>query len=282
MESLAGYVLRLADINKITPQAFANYVWTGFPEEDIRQFGGCLGMEKLREGGAFRLHPLEAALRLSRGALYRQTPLPLYYQFFPGEPEWETLKPFFAKSEFKVCPKCLRDPDPYYRLIWNLPDVTVCIRHSVYLRSQCPKCEQPLLPLTEQSLLGRCTGCRTPLRKAKVVPVREANLQQQRRILADYGWLLERTERGENGSCINWRRQLRAVRKARKLSIDDVATYLNMPSETVLGIEEDRAMPPSLPQLLEWIRYLSGSLQAFYASRDSVREVAYDPQTCTV
>ncbi|WP_245840107.1 TniQ family protein [Sutcliffiella horikoshii] len=56
------------------------------------------------------------------------------------------------------CPNCLAD-NLYYKLEWQLKDITICIRHNVLLTSTCSKCGQQQ-PYTHTNLAsGHCFNC---------------------------------------------------------------------------------------------------------------------------
>ncbi|WOI46514.1 TniQ family protein [Acidovorax sp. BLS4] len=73
------------------------------------------------------------------------------------------------------CPICLASgPEPYYRRIWRLSFVTVCVKHQVELINICPRCDSPFNPhrvdvgsqgyAPRRGLLARCAACGFDLR----------------------------------------------------------------------------------------------------------------------
>lgn len=280
VESLVGYFLRLTEANQLAADSLARFVWSGCPAGHIRHFGGAVALQAEGADQVFNLEPLESALRMPRRALYRHTLLPMGRQFFPGMASGSDLRRFFEKSECKVCPRCFAEPNPYYRLIWNLHEVTTCLRHAVYLINRCQKCRTPLSSLSDRSIFGRCEECRTPFSKAKPVLALEADLAHQRRIIDDYAALLKRGA-GIDGNhpSFAWGRRLRAVRVSRNLSAEDIAEYLGVSLSSVIATECGQEEPTCF-NLLTWIRHISGSMQAFLESRDCLRDGLSDTRIC--
>jgi hypothetical protein len=86
-----------------------------------------------------------------------------------------------TRCSLMFCPACLRDDDyPYFRKIWRLSFVSVCLQHELQLLDHCPQCLKEIAPhrvdmqwrsqTTRGSALHvRCYGCGGDLRRATAV-----------------------------------------------------------------------------------------------------------------
>ncbi len=66
------------------------------------------------------------------------------------------------RSGRRYCPNCLsRDKSPYFRLIWRVNLIPICLEHEVFLKSRCGRCETPvqLLRLTQDHSVDQCQNC---------------------------------------------------------------------------------------------------------------------------
>lgn len=69
----------------------------------------------------------------------------------------------------RYCPLCLReDKAPYFRLIWRLSVAPVCIKHKVFLVSECGHCKLRLYPFEKARVLdiAKCNYCGSLLSSA--------------------------------------------------------------------------------------------------------------------
>lgn len=66
-------------------------------------------------------------------------------------PHYDPVKPVGCR----FCPACLREPDPVWDRSWNVPLVTLGLRHEVLLVSECPRCGNA--PWSTTSWLARAT-----------------------------------------------------------------------------------------------------------------------------
>lgn len=68
-----------------------------------------------------------------------------------------TILKYFQSARPPVCPTCLaEDAQPYERLAWSMRAVPVCLQHSRYLTSACPKCQRRLRPDRCDATMCRC------------------------------------------------------------------------------------------------------------------------------
>jgi len=74
----------------------------------------------------------------------------------------------YAWQTIQVCPRCLDEPNGYYRLYWGATPVLLCPRHSVWLLNSCPACHKPIPGLRPQ--LSTCPTCGGDYRQ-RVLPV---------------------------------------------------------------------------------------------------------------
>ncbi|NKE04669.1 TniQ family protein [Mesobacillus selenatarsenatis] len=94
------------------------------------------------------------------------------------------------------CPKCLMDSN-YYRLLWKVKDVTVCLQHECYLLDKCLHCKKPIY-YRDLLQVGKCPYCKNSLFKTAQNLPHDHELQEQRWIQAQWMFLLF-----ENGKVIN-------------------------------------------------------------------------------
>lgn len=278
VESLSGYFLRLAEVNRITPGTLATVVWSGFLDHPALR--GAFAVQRAACQGVRDLRPLEDAARLPQGTLDRLTARQLFRQFFAWGPDRDQLLGFCAgprlltgimeKSALRFCPLCLRESPVYYRLVWKLADVTVCLRHGVYLMTRCPSCQKPSRSFHRRSVLGRCDHCRTVLGEVRGRPAPMSDISIQEQIHADYTVLLRADGSSPLAICDasgmeTWRHRLRALRYQKHWSLTDLAKKTRTTCKAIHAAEATRAIP-RFRDLLAWIRILSGSIEAFVQS----------------
>jgi hypothetical protein len=80
---------------------------------------------------------------------------------------WSTTK----MQGTRYCPSCLSsDNVPYFRLIWRLAVVPICVIHKEFLQSRCGNCQAPVYLLIKNPYcdIGRCSKCGFSISKTKV------------------------------------------------------------------------------------------------------------------
>jgi predicted DNA-binding transcriptional regulator AlpA len=74
----------------------------------------------------------------------------------------------------RYCPLCFASDDvPYLRLVWRLSFVPICLKHQIYLASECSRCHSELNPLEANRHydIGKCSKCGTPLSQSRVANI---------------------------------------------------------------------------------------------------------------
>jgi len=262
VESLCSYFLRLAEYNGLIPGALAKIVWSVLPDGEARSYRTSLAVQVAACQGSVNLDPLEGAVRVTKRSLSRHALFPIFRHFIDREPSHFELDQFMGKLEFRVCPLCLKAPEPYYRLVWTLHQVTICMSHGVHLTSHCHKCQRKLKPLTNLSILGRCDQCRAFMKDTKPVAASELDMIRQQKILTDYSMMLTINQSCRVAPFDRWWERLRAIRIENGMSVDDLARITNTSADMISAMETNRRLPP-LQILLSWIRALSGSVKGF-------------------
>ncbi len=77
----------------------------------------------------------------------------------------------------QVCPACLDEPKPYYRLAWRLYLFPLCTRHGTILIDSCPSCNQPIV--AHRGGLTICHCCSTALTQSPLQQASASALQLQ-------------------------------------------------------------------------------------------------------
>lgn len=190
-ECLSGYLLRLAQANNCP--SFWDFAHDLFPTWQVfRQVTllrwECLGADWGR---------LTERTQLAPAALQRLTMWPWLMKFRPppvlprtntGSPG--TLLQGIITPSLQVCPLCLQG-QPYYRLLWRLAPVTICLEHSCLLQSRCQHCGARLTAVSPLQRLLYCTACGADLRLLPISPAPPELVNRQQRQQRDYLYLLD-------------------------------------------------------------------------------------------
>lgn len=67
-----------------------------------------------------------------------------------------TILRFFSRSTSRLCPTCLNDSTPYYRLLWTFKPNPVCLAHRCALIENCPQCQRRISPRRISTRNCRC------------------------------------------------------------------------------------------------------------------------------
>ena len=87
----------------------------------------------------------------------------------------------------KYCPLCLFENN-YYKLIWQVKEITLCEKHEVKLLDECWNCNYKVPSLPNVEHLGICPRCSVNLSN---FPVRKRKISKDNiRILEDWNYLL--------------------------------------------------------------------------------------------
>jgi hypothetical protein len=142
IESLAGYILRLAAYHHVSIYRFLR---CRIPNLDPT-FDDAVHALGTRYDTEFRAGGINGS---AQGAVVARA-----FATLTGRPAvaWTTFFAYkgnagisrFLQPGMRWCPKCLReDPEPYERLLWNARLLRVCPYHHIELRSKCPNCGLP-------------------------------------------------------------------------------------------------------------------------------------------
>ncbi len=87
------------------------------------------------------------------------------------------------------CPLCLKEI-LYYKLIWQVKEITFCDKHNIFLYSSCWSCSKKIALLHSHETIGHCSYCNAKLSHA---PLRPFQIKRnQNRILEDWVYLIYR------------------------------------------------------------------------------------------
>ncbi|MCM3719430.1 TniQ family protein [Fictibacillus phosphorivorans] len=126
----------------------------------------------------------------------RQSSDPLRMTFYYGlvnfTPNNDLTHSRFFSSIFtdtlKFCPLCLKD-QKYYRLLWEIDEMNICLKHQIALNNQCDKCVNSIDKKVVHKI-GFCPHCNADLSKQKV-NLMESNIKKQMWIYHFFKVLLE-------------------------------------------------------------------------------------------
>lgn len=60
--------------------------------------------------------------------------------------------------KLRYCPRCVLE-NGYYKLFWQINEVSVCLEHKLLLKEKCPRCNMPIPLVTSNSQVGFCSYC---------------------------------------------------------------------------------------------------------------------------
>ena len=203
-ESLTGYLQRIAQENYISPHELWRLLMvegTHYPQSNMAKVldyvpGNILNLEKMSyylNVGMERIISLTFQVALMK--------------FYPNE----TTVSEFASSRIliglteptrKFCPECLKGY-PFYRLIWQVKEISYCQKHRIRLLSYCPNCNKKVGLLGVNSKVGQCSYCNFPLSNASDIH-RKDLFSSEERSYQDWLFLLNinRPNIVENNACI--------------------------------------------------------------------------------
>lgn len=93
------------------------------------------------------------------------------------------------EKRLKFCPCCLEE-ELFYKLIWQVKEVTTCPIHKLKLLKNCQQCKNLIPLLAVNSEIGLCPTCGASLISSSVTKTTEDILLQQERIIEDWEHLL--------------------------------------------------------------------------------------------
>lgn len=115
------------------------------------------------------LSDFSAATALSKSSLYSMSFEPVINKLWNWDLNWAIGQRAFWRvltKNQRYCPLCLLDKS-YYKLVWQIHELNICIKHHVILEKQCPSCLKPIPHLLDKSKIGICVYCNSDLSTAK-------------------------------------------------------------------------------------------------------------------
>lgn len=234
LESLTGYLVRLAELNAIRTKSALSAV--AFPR--LQRKGNWTDLPRVSYGA------VPDATNCTDAQLHATTFYHLLRKFqrsvYPGP-----AKIFLADvlaADLRYCPLCLRETN-YYRLPWRFTHLVGCPQHNVYLLDQCGHCDAPV-PLVPSPLrIGKCPTCGGDLRDCKTGSVHHGERSLLRRISDDLTFLLT-PQPWETASVPiqTFGPTLAQTRRNRGWTPQGFANHLGMSSEAFQAIEGRRSV----------------------------------------
>jgi transcriptional regulator with XRE-family HTH domain len=181
LESLTGYLVRLAELNAIRSKSALSAV--AFPR--LQRKANWTDLPRASYGA------LPDAANCTDAQLHATTFYHLLRKFqrsvYPGP-----AKIFLADviaADLRYCPLCLRETN-YYRLSWRFTHLMGCTQHNVHLLDRCGHCDAPV-PLVPSPLrIGVCPTCGGDLRDCETGSVNHGERSLLRMVSDDLTFLL--------------------------------------------------------------------------------------------
>lgn len=163
-ESLTSLILRTAELNHTRPHVIWRHALpprAHYPQSQISSLINCV------PDSIFDTSVFSRLVGLDREQLENLTFTPVIRKFFRNETPIEDMSSQRVTSgliikSLRYCPLCLNEK-PYYRLIWQVQELNVCLEHGVYLIENCPSCNKALPQLAANGVIGFCPHCETSL-----------------------------------------------------------------------------------------------------------------------
>lgn len=70
-------------------------------------------------------------------------------------------KYFLSDKNVKFCPLCFSEKNAYHRLAWGSPLHNICIKHKIYLVSECPSCNSNISII--DLFKNKCSMCKSEI-----------------------------------------------------------------------------------------------------------------------
>jgi len=161
VESLTGYIARLADAHSVTPSTLLHRALEWYAEGRPERVGEWCQPRHLKFVHSINAHDAGLAWVRVLEAQTCQTDL-----VAATVHAWASHVPVrrLLRRHHAWCPCCYRsDQDRYDRLLWALAPVTVCPVHKVRLVDACPGCGSTISIVHPRATPGACPRCGTSL-----------------------------------------------------------------------------------------------------------------------
>lgn len=158
VESLCGYIARVAMVHLVTPAALLHRClewWdTGRPDlvGNWKEKTGALRLRASINSGDTSGRWIELLESLGCVSGLSECTVASWAGIFSAR--------MLIKTHHAWCPSCYQeDQQPYDRLIWSLQEVRACPRHLCQLVELCPNCTTRVPTIHSRSSPGRCHHC---------------------------------------------------------------------------------------------------------------------------
>lgn len=195
-ELLTSWLVRLAQAYGLTPHSFCSRVFgkgISVWNRDFDRFAPVTAISTIAAGtGQAEIRVFDMTLRpyldgqiafvANEGGIARWIlPMGIYHR----------TRTRYAQL---YCPRCLaEDKVPYYRRCWRLAFYTICDRHDILIRDQCPACASPVMFHRSATDLKHCHRCDHDLSRSAAYspPIGDIHAYLALRALCTYhdlGW----------------------------------------------------------------------------------------------
>jgi hypothetical protein len=180
-EVLSSYIIRMAIANHVEPDDIIRYFYTtriqSYQIDIIPCLYGNLGVF------AKLLHLTENDLQ---NMTFTNVQMKFNGYIGAGSPK-NGLTYLHQIGIRKVCPICMSSTEPYYKLIWLVREVEICLEHKVRLVEQCTHCQSKFQYINPT--LTSCLSCGRALSESDCEIIIGDLLIAQERIYKDWLFL---------------------------------------------------------------------------------------------
>lgn len=183
-ESLSSYIIRLAEMNRVSPIDLLNL----FSYKKISSNSHLIDIIPQKY---IRVNELCSAV--GHNNLARMSLLTVLLKVGIEEENilsWKKHLYGLVDHALKYCPLCLRH-ERYYKLIWQLKEISICRYHGIYLMNSCPHCGSTIHILSYNSLIGTCDNCQGYLYDGEVIKAPIPQIYNNNRLWNDWEYLLD-------------------------------------------------------------------------------------------
>lgn len=186
-ETLTSYIQRLAYANNISPYE----LWSKF-NKNILSMKSSSTLD-WAPGKLILVDRIAEVACLSSKDIYNMTFTTVLRKLGVSSNDTYTVRALTGLLEFnkKYCPLCIKEK-PFYRLIWQVKEISICEKHSIKLLKECPKCKKPLPCLSDIAMIGNCGLCGSSLSE-EIITERATEMENTNhlRLYQDWEFLLD-------------------------------------------------------------------------------------------
>jgi hypothetical protein len=232
LESLTGYLTRLAEINRI--DSYQKFSLLSFPTQTkflrLATYDFSLvSMTSLSQITSRSEAELQAGTFYHLGAKFGRWPYPQNLGRFLNDS---------ISDHLRYCPQCLQEK-PYYRLFWRFLALDACPWHRCELANSCWGCYQAIPLFKAPFRIGVCQNCDADLRHAATLMV-EDDYWNARRVLLDLTFLLKSQNSESHGVIVirTLGQVLQFLRLRKGSSINELGNILKISESKLIGTEQ--------------------------------------------